>query len=633
VSNTHKTASAVFALARRGLLPLPCSARKSGRHPFPWPVQVLTKGIVRFSEWKYKYLAGYTTLVMRFRDIKKRLRSIFERRWNYEIEPDEIFLDSTNLPLFDKSQFEGQLEKPVSKFSLIALGVFFVFVSVAGIWRIWTLQVIEGSAYADLSENNHLKHSVIFASRGVIYDRSGMELAWNDQSPEEEFPKRRYAEVPGNAHVIGFVNYPQKDDTGVYFQDTFIGKDGVERELGERLSGQNGLKIIETDAKGVVQSESVLEPPKDGEDVTLSIDANINRKLYEILAATAKEQGYRGGAGAVIDILSGELLALTSYPEYLPSVLAEGKESALIDRYVNDSATPFLNRAVSGLYAPGSIVKPFVALGALDQGVIDPGKIIISTGSIKVPNPYAPGQYSIFKDWKALGPVDMRRAIAFSSDVYFYEIGGGFEGQRGLGIKNIEKYMKLFGIGEESGVNLPGEVGGTIPGPEWKAVEFPEDSTWRVGDTYNTAIGQYGFQVTPLQMLRGVAAIANDGNLLTPTILKIATSTPQTIPISQTYFEIVKEGMRMGVTEGTASGLSIPGFPVAAKTGTAQLGARNEYMNSWVMGFFPYREPRYAFVVVMDRAPAGTLVGGVYAARQFLLWLSVYAPDYLAESK
>src|SRR3989344_3834049 len=554
---------------------------------------------------------------MPFRGIRKRLRAIFKRRLNYEIEPDEIFLDSTNLPSFDKNQFEGQLEKPVSKFSLIALGVFFALLSVTGIWRTWTLQVVEGKAYADLSENNRLKHSVIFASRGVIYDRNGTELAWNEQALDAEFPKRRYTDMPGSAHIVGFVNYPQKDTAGVYFQDTFIGKDGVEKELGERLGGRNGLKIVETDAKGVVQSESTLEPPDDGEDIELSIDAEVNRKLYGAIAATAEAHKYRGGAGAVMDVATGELVALTSYPEYRSSVLAEGKEKEVINQYLEDTATPFLNRAVSGLYAPGSIVKPFVALGALDQGIIDPKKIIVSTGSIKVPNPYVPGQFSVFKDWKALGPVDMRRALAFSSDVYFYEVGGGFEGQRGLGIKNIGKYMSLFGIGEESGINLPGEVGGTIPSPEWKAVEFPEDSTWRVGDTYHTAIGQYGFQVTPLQMLRSVAAIANDGALLEPTVLKAATTKAESIPIAQSHFDIVREGMRMAVTEGTASGLSIPGFPVAAKTGTARLGVRNEYMNSWVIGFFPYEKPRYAFAIVMDRAPAGTLVGGVYVARQF----------------
>src|SRR3989344_2515617 len=562
------------------------------------------------------------------RNIKKKLRRVFERRWNYEIEPDEIFVDASNLPAFDESQFEGRFERPASKLSLLLLGLFFLGITLTGVWKVWSLRIAQGGIYADLSENNRLHHSVIFPARGVIYDRSGVLLAWNNQGPEDSFPKREYASTTGLSPVVGFVNYPQKDTSGFYFQDTYIGKDGIEKEFDDSLGGQNGLNIIETDALGAVQSQSTINPPIDGKDITLSIDAKINQKLYEKIAQTAKERGFRGGAGAILDVHTGEILALASFPDYNSQVMSEGKDASLIARYLADSGTPFLNRVVSGLYAPGSIVKPFVALGALDQGIIDPQKIIVSTGSIKVPNPYAPGEFSIFKDWKSLGPLNMRQAIAYSSDVYFYEVGGGFEGQRGLGISNIDKYMKLFGIGEETGVNLPGEVGGNIPTPLWKKETFPADPLWRIGDTYNTAIGQYGFQVTPLQMVRGLAAIANDGELLTPTILKTATTTGARVPISPDYFQIVREGMRLGVKEGTASALNMQNLSIAAKTGTAQVGVHNEFANSWVMGFFPYESPRYAFVIVMERGPAGNLVGATSVARQFFDWLVPNAPEY-----
>ncbi len=568
---------------------------------------------------------------MRFRSIRTIIGTSRRNR-SHEIEPDEIFLDASNLPDFDESQFEGRFERPFPKFTLVALSVVFALIASIGIGKVWTLQVNNGSIFAAISESNRLRHSIIFPKRGVIYDRNGTPLAWNEQaSGANDFPSRRYAELSGVAHVVGYVNYPQKDRSGVYFQDTYLGRDGVELALNDLFGGINGLKIVETNAIGEVQSESVIEPPIDGKNLTLSIDARLSAELYKNISDTVTERGFKAGAGVVMDVQTGEIIALVSFPEYRSEILAEGKNTELIARYITDDQKPFLNRIVSGLYAPGSVVKPFVAIGALDQHVIDPSTIIVSTGSIKVPNPYVPGQYSVFNDWKAHGPVDMRRAIAYSSDVYFYEIGGGFENQRGLGIQNIAKYMKLFGIGEATGVDLPGEAEGTVPTPAWKARNFT-DATWRIGDTYHTAIGQYGFQVTPLEMVRGIAAIANGGSLVTPTVVMGKVASTTAIAISPDYFSVVQEGMRMAVEEGTASALSLRGVRIAAKTGTAELGSQKQYVNSWITGFFPYESPRYAFTIVMERGPSHNLVGAPYVARQFFDWLTVNAPEYSAKA-
>ena len=562
------------------------------------------------------------------RNIRKRLRQIFKRRLNYEIELDEIFLDSTNLPSFDESQFEGRLEKPVGKPALSLLAGFFVLAALIGLGKVSELQLVAGAELAAQGEENRLRHSVIFPKRGVIYDRRGVELAWNEQGQDDSFPRRRYAPIQGIAHTVGYLSYPKKDRAGVYFEDAFVGKDGVEKMFNDRLGGRNGLKIIEENASGKVQSESTIEPPKDGEELTLSIDAKLTGEFHNVIAETVRQRGFQGGAGVLMDIATGELIALTSVPEYQSSTLTEGQDAAAIKGFVEDSSKPFLNRAVAGVYAPGSTVKPFVAIGVLDQHLIDPKTIIVSTGSLKVPNPYAPGQFSVFKDWKALGPVDMRRAIAMSSDVYFYQVGGGFEGQRGLGIENIAKYARLFGLARLTGVDLPGEAEGTIPTPAWKAENF-EDGVWRVGDTYNTAIGQYGFQVTPLQLARGAAAIATDGDLVTPTILKTATTTPEHIPIAPEYFQIAREGMRLGVTEGVVTGLATPAVKVAAKTGTAQLGVLKQFVNSWVIGYFPYEHPRYAFAVVMERGPGDNQIGSVYVMRHLLDFMAREMPEYL----
>ena len=224
----------------------------------------------------------------------------------------------------------------------------------------------------------------------------------------------------------------------------------------------------------------------------------------------------------------------------------------------------------------------------------------------------------------------MVQAIAVSCDVYFYEIGGGYQGQKGLGIANLEKYAGLFGIGEKTGVDLPNEKGGVIPSPEWKAKNFKKDP-WRIGDTYHTAIGQYGFQVTPLEMTRAVGAIANDGTLVSPHYIlgdTIKENQKVNLNINRNYFEIVKSGMRQAVTSGTAVALNVPYVSVAAKTGTAQLGVAKNKVNSWVMGFFPYENPRYAFVVMMEAGPSTNSIGASSIMRQLLDWMSVNTPEY-----
>ena len=194
--------------------------------------------------------------------------------------------------------------------------------------------------------------------------------------------------------------------------------------------------------------------------------------------------------------------------------------------------------------------------------------------------------------------------------------------------------MKLFGISEKTGVDLPGEEGGTIPSPEWKAANF-NGEPWRIGDTYHTAIGQYGFQVTPIQMVRAVASIARSGVLLTPHVLLQAEGEPpvdpqeQRVDIDPGYFTVVREGMRKGVLGGTASALDTSSVSVAAKTGTAEIGVAKNYVNSWVTGFFPYENPRFAFAVVMEHGPSTNLIGAPYVMRTLLDWMGGNTPEYL----
>ncbi len=545
-----------------------------------------------------------------------------------EIAPDEIFADSSNIPHFDTDHFEGRVERPITRRAVASLGVFFALLFAAYVAQAWRLEIGSGAAYAKRAEENQLQRSILFADRGIITDRFGRLLASNSRGEGSDFSTRVYAPYRGIAQVVGYAKMPAQDASGSYFREESVGVDGVEAGFNDELLGKNGAMLTETNAVGKIVSESTLVPPQNGERITLSIDAALSQGMYDALAGRARQSKFKGGAGVIMDVRTGELLALVSYPEFPLQTLADGTDSAAISALLTDPSLPFLDRAVDGLYAPGSIVKPFVGIGALTEGVINETTQILSTGSISVPNPFDPAHPSIFKDWRPQGWIDMRHAIAVSSDVYFYEVGGGFENQPGLGIANLNKYLRMFGFGSATGIAGFVEPSGTIPTPEWKARVFPGDP-WRIGDTYHTAIGQYGVTVTPLQAARAVAAVANGGTLLTPTIL--ASSTPQgaTLPIAAHTFEVIKEGMRLGVTEGIAQGINLPFITAAAKTGTAQVGANNQYENSWIIGFFPYDNPKYAFAFMLEKAPTGTLVGAVAAARDTFNWMHENEPQYL----
>jgi len=544
-----------------------------------------------------------------------------------EIQPDEILIDSSNLPHFDRDQFEGRLEKPLSSRAFVVAGAVVVVVFLLLLGRAGNLQVVQGAAYAERARNNQLSEETIFADRGIIADRNGLALAYNERG-SEDFATRVYTSMQGLAHVVGYVKLPAKDSSDVYFRSVFEGVDGVERAFDKELGGVNGLKLTETDVHGKVVSESVVEPAVPGKKITLSIDAKVTEGLYNAIAERAHSSKFQGGAAVIMDVHTGELLALTSYPEFSQNAVTAG-DSTVLKELNADKRQPFLDRAVDGLYAPGSIVKPIVAAAALTEGVIDEYKQILSTGALTVPNPYDLKKPTIFRDWRVNGWTDARRAIAVSSDIYFYEVGGGFGDQKGLGIEKLGAYYRMFGFGADAGLAGFSSKTGNVPSQEWKAKTFPSDPVWRVGNTYHTAIGQYGMQVTPLQAVRTAAVFANGGVLVNPTLVASATAGGTKLPLSAHVLEVSREGMRMSVTEGVAQSVKFDFVHIAAKTGTAEVGVHKEFINSWLIGFFPYEHPRYAFAVVLERGPAGTLMGAPSAMNAFFLWLKANAPEYL----
>jgi len=558
-----------------------------------------------------------------------------KKKHTVEISPDEIFLDAKNISKFNQDNFDGRIETPVSSKVVIAVGIIAsLFISI-GLVKAFSLQVVQGDSFVKKSENNRIISTPLFGARGILYDRNGVALIRNvGTTTHTEIAKREYAIFEGMAPLLGFVSYPKKDKSGRYWQTEYVGLDGLEKKYNDALSGINGKRIVQVDALGETTDIHITEESQDGTNLTLTVDAELQDATYKIIQNAMSEGGFKGGAVVVIDVDTGELIALVSAPSFPLYALNTSDGTKKLAEAQIDESKPFLNRAISGLYSPGSTVKPFMALAALQEDIISPNKQIESRGSITIKNPYG-GPDTVFRDWKTHGYTDMREAIAVSSDVYFYSIGGGFGDQKGLGISKIDKYLKIFGFAERTGIDLPGESKGVIPTPEWKLKTFDEE--WRLGNTYHTSIGQYGSQVTPIQLARSVASIANGGRLVVPHLVQ--TITPRVDGVETKYtvskedLQIIREGMRQTVLSGTSPVLQQAGFPVAAKSGTAEIGIRKGRVNSWMSGYFPYQNPKYAFVVVLENGPVDTTYGAGKTSRDILKWIAENRPSYAGLSK
>lgn len=551
-------------------------------------------------------------------------RKIKRRYLNKDIDPEDIFVEAENLPAFDRTQLEGRLEKPISRFSLVGVVIVFLIFGFIFIGKSWNLQISNGEDNFERSTNNRLRFSKVFADRGIVYDKDENPLIWNKpRETGDDFSLREYVDEKGFAHILGYVKYPQKDKSGFYYTDVFKGFGGIEEYYNNLIAGENGKKIIETNARQEVVTDNTVSNPKTGERLDLTIDSELQTVLYESIESISKEVGFQGGAGIILNPKTGDVYALVSYPEFNPAVITAGTNTEEIEKMFNDNGNLFLNRALKGLYTPGSIMKPYVALAGLQEGVISPYTEVLSVKRMLVPNPYNPDQPSVFTDWKAHGYVDVKKALAYSSNVFFYQVGGGYSqtGQKGVGISNLEKYFKKFGFGKEFEREFFKGPEGTIPNPEWKEKMFDGD-IWRLGDTYFTSIGQYGLQVTPIQVARALTALVNNGRRVEPKINKSEDVKEILITdIDDRNYKIVKSGMRDVVLYGTGKGLDIPEVNIAAKTGTAELGVSKASVNSWATGFFPYEDPEYAFVIVMEKGSRTNLIGGVAVMRKVLDWM------------
>lgn len=437
---------------------------------------------------------------------------------------------------------------------------------------------------------------------------------------------RHYIDGPVFAHIIGYEGKIQTEELSAHEEESYlltdsIGKQGIEKSYEPVLRGIHGQERVEVDALGQVKKELGVIPSQKGSDVYLTIDAALQREATALMERFLNQAGLTRGALIALDPRSGAVRALVSVPSYDNNLFVGGISTEAYSRFLQDPNKPLFNRAISGEYPPGSTIKPLLAAGALDAGTITPTTTIESRGGIRV------GRF-FFGDWKAHGFTDLRRAIAVSSDVYFYSVGGGYGSVPGLGMERMKLYEERFGWGRKTGIDLPGEQDGFLPTPIWKEERF--DERWYIGDNYNASIGQGYITTTPLQIVNAIAAIANNGTLYQPRLLeKITaldgTTTPSTPTVlnrtlfSPAILQVVREGMRQTVTDGTAQSLQTLPVPVAGKTGTAQFGgAKQTY--GWFVSFAPYDDPELAVVVLVEDQPEHATYHAVPITKALYEW-------------
>ncbi len=565
-------------------------------------------------------------------------------------------------------------------------------------FRLWFLQLVKGEAMQKRSEHNRIRLQDLPPWRGMILDRNGQvlvanrpsyelvavledvgdipqlanhlghllhldpqqlmnqlrnakkaglhqvrlrsDLTYDEMAQVETFqpelpgvviqiqPKREYCNQGMACHSLGYLGeineaqlksgkYPN------YKMGDYLGKCGVELAWEKYLRGKRGYRRIEVDAYGreLGQLDKVFPTP--GDNVYLTLDSRMQRVAEACL---------EGKVGAIVALNpnNGNILAMASSPTYSQEAFERGLTVAEWEKINHDKTHPLENRAIKGLYPPGSTFKIVMAVAGLEEGVITPKTIIVCKGEYPLGN-------HIFHCWKRSGhgPMDLYHALVHSCDIYFYEVG------RRLGIARIAKWSRRFGLGEPTGVKLAHEMSGLVPTAAWKKARFHRP--WQEGDTLSVAIGQGYNLVTPIQMARVVATIANGGTVYkTHLVKKVESPSGEVLyrakPVvvsrldaSPATIALVQRALVGVINEGTGQAARLPNIQVAGKTGTAQVVAldrdkknkrKGDQDHAWFVGYAPAGDPKIAVAVLIEHGGHGGSVAGPLASRVIAAGLS-----------
>jgi len=516
------------------------------------------------------------------------------------------------------------------------------------IGRLFELQIIFGNHNRALAEGNRIKKEVIPAPRGIIYDRQGKELVRNvpiyrlkmetedceEQAPCFKVISRQEALNLGSnnqtdnlrmdigrdylygetlAHLLGYLSEAnqQEVESNEYQLGDLVGRMGIEQEYDHWLRGQDGGEIYEVDAYGNKIRLIGRVESQAGRDLHLSIDAHLSEVAFQALD---------GQPGAVVasDPNNGQIITLVSSPSFNPDLMNKSakvneQEREKIESFLKDPLKPFFNRAIGGVYPPGSTFKIVTSIAGLEEGKIDESTIFEDTGQIVV------GDYS-FRNWyftqygRTEGEVNIVKAMKRSVDTFFYKVG------EWVGPSQLSKWASSFGLGQKTEIDLPGEVAGFVPSPDNK--EELTGERWFLGNTYHFAIGQGDLLVTPLQINLLTAVIAKDGSRCQPEINTNLDKNCQNLKLSDQSLELVKEGMREACSSG---GTGYPFFnfsvPVFCKTGTAEFGDPDDKTHAWFTAFITDK-PEIVVTSLVEKGGEGSEVAAPIAKQVIEAWLN-----------
>lgn len=532
-------------------------------------------------------------------------------------------------------------------------------------WRLFELTVVQGRSMRALADSNRTRDLTRHAARGNLLDRTGKALTVNiaqyrltkpcqegevctqrisrqegEQLVKEGLPDGWYLEEDYThqypygeafAHAVGYIGEITEGELSDdyyalrnYHLGDRLGRIGAEAVLEERLRGRDGRELVEVDARGKILRSLGRQEEVPGEDVTLALDASLSQAASRAFPIGAR------GAVVVSKPATGELLTLFSSPSFAPEY---------VDTVLGDPSEPLFNRAIGGMYPPGSTFKIVTALAALEEKAITPETTVEDIGVITI-GPFTFPNWYFLQYGRKEGTVDVVRAIQRSNDIFFYKTA------EWLGITKLAEWARKVGIGKPLGIELSGEAAGLMPDPEWKNAHFTSridlegrNNEWYLGDTYHVSIGQGYLLTTPLQVNTWTNIIANNGKLCKPTITKLsgeagsrsAGQRCKNLGIHKETIDLITEGMRKACeTGGTGWPLFNFKVPVACKTGTAEFGDPGDRTHAWFTVFAPLPaeasaqegagDPEISVTVLVEAGGEGSNVAAPIAKKILEEW-------------
>ena len=525
-----------------------------------------------------------------------------------------------------------------------------------------------GGAYRPIPIAKYIDEGTAFTVAEDAVNLPGVDLQLD--------PIRDYPSGMLTSHLIGYMGHiPEaaldKYKAKGYAQNEQVGLTALESTFEHELRGKPGRQTIEVDVNGRrVRTVGQPDPAVPGHNLVLTLDLELQRAATAALQeALDKSSGFTKatqGVAVAMDPRNGKILAMVSLPGFDNNLFAKGVTTEAWEALLSNPDHPMFNQAVGGQYPPGSIFKPIVASAALQEGVINSQTLLgdgfdgANDGVIWLPNRYLPGDRTKdqkFVSWNAKqgfgwGKINVKKALAVSDDIFFYQLGGGYlDIFRGLGVSALDYYTSQFGLGATTGIELQGEGTGLVPDEKWKRLNYAEP--WLTGDTYNASIGQGFVLATPLQMANATAAIANRGTLYRPQLVDHITDAEgkvvkpfqpniiRELPVDAGTLDIVREGMYGAVNwpEGTAPNVRLPGIAVAGKTGTAEYyrdwdkdgqpdkdPKENLPTHAWFTAFAPYQDPEIAVTVFVANGGEGSSVAAPVAAKILRAYFGIETP-------